>query len=156
MADRRYPPLPMIGVGVVLLSEDLDQVLLIERGAPPARGLWSFPGGLVRTGEPLREACTREALEETGLEVELGDVAKVVERIIPDDRGEVEYHFVIVDFWGRVTGGALAAASDARAAAWTPLARLKQLQTTRGVPEAVERAVRLARGERAGSALFEG
>jgi ADP-ribose pyrophosphatase YjhB (NUDIX family) len=145
-----------VGVGAVLLrsNEGADEVLLIKRAAEPARGLWSFPGGLCRSGETLRQACRREVLEETGLEAELVDLAKVVERIITDDTGRVEYHFVIVDFWGRASGGEPRAASDAEAARWVPLAEIGQLQTTRGVPEAVERAVQLARGEPVGSPLF--
>lgn len=155
MSDRRYPELPMVGVGGVLLSVGLDEVLLIQRAAPPAQGLWSFPGGLVKAGETLRAACVREIEEETGLIADLHDVAKVVERIIPDAAGRTEYHFVIVDFWGLVQGGELAAASDAQDARWTPIERVAARHTTRGVTEAVARAVQLARGEAAGSPFFE-
>jgi 8-oxo-dGTP diphosphatase len=154
-ADRRYPELPMVGVGAVLLSSGLDEVLLIKRAAQPAQGLWSFPGGLVHAGETLRSACAREVEEETGLIADLRDVAKVVERIIPDADNRTEYHFVIVDFWGLVQGGELAAASDAQDARWTPLERVAAWPTTRGVPEAVSRAVQLARGEAVASPLFE-
>ncbi len=154
-ANRRYPELPMLGVGAVLLSGGLDHVLLIKRAAPPAQGLWSFPGGLVHAGETLRSACAREVEEETGLIADLRDVAKVVERIIPDADDRAEYHYVIVDFWGLVQGGELAAASDAADARWTPLERVAAEHTTRGVTEAVSRAVQLARGEAASTPLFE-
>jgi 8-oxo-dGTP diphosphatase len=154
MSGRRYPDRPLVGVGAVLLSPGLDRVLLVQRGAPPARGKWSFPGGLVDAGEGLRRACQRELREETGLEAELQDLAVVVERIIPDERGEVEYHYVIVDFWD-ISAGEPEASSDASAVRWVPVDEVSRLETTRGVPEAIQRALALARGEATGSPLLE-
>ena len=97
---RRYPDRPLIGVGGIVLAPTLDRVLLIRRAAPPAQGLWSIPGGLVQTGEPLDQACQREVQEETGLVVTVprSQVARLAERIIPDTTGAVEYHYLIVDF----------------------------------------------------------
>jgi 8-oxo-dGTP diphosphatase len=154
MSGRRYPDRPLVGVGAVLLSPGLDRVLLVQRGAPPARGKWSFPGGLVNAGEGLRQACQRELQEETGLEADLQDLAVVVERIIPDERGEVEYHYVIVDFWD-ISAGEPEASSDASAVRWVPVDEVSRLETTRGVPEAIQRALALARGEATGSPLLE-
>jgi len=45
------------------------KIVLIERKNPPHG--WALPGGFVDYGEPLAAAARREALEETGLEVEL-------------------------------------------------------------------------------------
>ena len=84
-SSRRYPERPMVGVGGVIVNEQ-RQVLMIQRGSQPGRGRWSFPGGLVEVGEPLREACAREVLEETGLEVVLEDVVKVVEKVERDEQ----------------------------------------------------------------------
>lgn len=146
MSGRRYPERPLVGVGAALFTPDLQRVLLVRRAAPPAQGLWSVPGGLARAGESLPEACRREVLEETGLEPELRDVAKVVERIIPDERGAVEYHFVIVDFWGLCPDRPPRADSDASEARWVPVDRVAELHTTAGLDEGVERALALARG----------
>lgn len=156
---RRYPELPVVGVGAIVLSHDLQRVLLIRRGAEPARGLWSFPGGVVDAGEGLCAACARELAEETGLtadDVTLRDVGHVVERIIPDEHGAVEYHFVILDFWG-VAGPEVevAACSDASEAEWVDIARLDGRQTTRGVPVAVQRALQRARGRPVSGPLLE-
>ena len=65
---------------VVGLVRDADGRLLIQRRPDEAMlgGLWEFPGGKVEPGEPLAEACRREVLEETGLDVEVGrEVARV-------------------------------------------------------------------------------
>ena len=48
-------------------------------------------------------------LEETGLEVEVGPVIEVFDRIMHDDEGRVQYHYVLVDYLCWPVGGTLAA-----------------------------------------------
>ena len=93
---------------------DGDRVLLIKRAREPLKGQWSIPGGAVDLGETLERAVAREVKEETGLDVEVGPVVEVLERIIRDAADRVEYHYVLVDYRCRVKGGALAAASGRR------------------------------------------
>ena len=50
--------------------------------------------------------------EETGLVVDVGPVVEVFDRILLDDDGRVRYHFVLVDYLCRPSGGTLAAGSD--------------------------------------------
>lgn len=85
-------PVPSIGVGGILFN-GRQQVLLIKRNQPPAKGLWSIPGGRLGSGESLVEACRREFYEETGLDVEVNHVVAVVERRLEG------FHYVIIDFW---------------------------------------------------------
>ncbi len=106
-----------MAVGAVVVRA--GDVLLVRRGRPPGRGLWSIPGGAVRLGEPLEAALRRELREETGLEVRPEAVVKVVERILPEG-GRIRYHYVIVDYACTVAGGELRAASDAEEARWVP------------------------------------
>ena len=61
------------GVGGVVMGE--GHVLLIRRGSPPLEGQWSIPGGALECGETLIEGVRRELLEETSVEVRVGEMA---------------------------------------------------------------------------------
>ena len=124
---------PVVGVGAIVF-DDAGRVLLVERGKPPGAGLWSIPGGRLEPRETLAQAVAREVREETGLIVEVGGLACVVERMGDD------YHFVLLDYFARVTGGTLAAASDARAARFVALDEVDALPTTDGLVDVLARA----------------
>lgn len=145
--SRRYPARPLLGVGAVIFHD--HKVLLIERGQEPLKGFWTLPGGLVETGERLESAVRREVLEETGLEIRPLDVAAIFERIMPDEEGRTEFHYVIVDYLCELTGGALHAASDAASAAWVALDRLATLHMAPGTPPVIEKARLMAGAEKA-------
>jgi 8-oxo-dGTP diphosphatase len=125
--------IPVVGVGAIVF-DDAGRVLLIERGKPPSAGLWSVPGGKLERNETLAQAVAREVREETGLVVEVGTLACVLERMAED------YHFVILDYFARVTGGQLAAASDARAARFVDPDELRGLALTEGLADVLARA----------------
>jgi 8-oxo-dGTP diphosphatase len=133
---RDYPAAPIVAVGVIVRHE--NRILLVQRGHEPSRGLWTFPGGAIELGESLHEAVRREALEETGLDVEVEEVATVIDNIVADEAGRVRYHYVIVDFFARPAGGALHSGSDAWQARWFSLAELDGVEMT-------EKAGQLAR-----------
>ncbi len=113
---REYPPVPLIGVGAVIVSEQC--VVLVKRGRPPAMGEWSIPGGLVTVGETLHEAVIRETREETGLVVQVVELVALLERIFPDQHGHVQYHYVIADYLCRVQDGVLQPDTDVIDAVW--------------------------------------
>jgi 8-oxo-dGTP diphosphatase len=113
---REYPKQPLIGVGAIII--DAGKVVLIKRGHPPLEGEWSIAGGVLEVGETMREGVIREAREETSLLVEPLDLLGVYDRVLRDDRGQVLYHYVLIDFLCRRIGGELQAAGDAADAKW--------------------------------------
>jgi ADP-ribose pyrophosphatase YjhB (NUDIX family) len=121
---------PRVGVGVAIV--DRGSLLLVKRGREPGRGLWAVPGGKVRAGERLADAARREVLEETGLEVDIGEVVWVGEHI--DD----DHHLVLVDFVGILLGGELTAADDADDARWVPLDEASDYPLTETMYELVD------------------
>ena len=134
----------MLGVGAIIF--DGDAVLLVERAGDPLKGWWSIPGGLLETGETLEDALCREVREETGLEVQTLSRFEIFERIMRDAEGRAEYHYVLIDYICRVSGGTLRAGDDVSRAEWVPYARLRDYKVTSGTIEVVERAYAHARG----------
>ena len=113
---RTYPTRPFLAVSVAVWRD--KKVLLARRARPPFTAIWSFPGGIVETGERLEEAAAREVREETGLDVEITGAIDRAEVIRRDDAGKVERHYVIIVFAGRYTGGEPVAGDDAEAVRW--------------------------------------
>lgn len=124
---RRYPPAPLVGVGVVVFNVR-GQALLIKRGNPPRAGQWSLPGGLIDLGEKLVDAARREVREECAIEIEIGDFVATFEPIERDAEGRIEYHYVVIDFWASHVSGEPVAQDDAAAAGWVDIAALPSLQ----------------------------
>jgi ADP-ribose pyrophosphatase YjhB (NUDIX family) len=85
------------GVNVVVIRD--NQVLLTLRSDLP---VWCLPGGAIEAGESLVEAAKREALEETGVEVEITGIVGIYSRPYWQNSGNHEVVFV-----GRQTGGVL-------------------------------------------------
>jgi len=113
---RDYPDRPIVGVGAVIVDD--GRALIVQRGGEPLKGHWSIPGGVVELGETLRQAVAREALEETGLVIEVGEVLEVFDSIVPDASGKTQYHYVLVDFLCTVVVGDPRPGSDAADVRW--------------------------------------
>jgi 8-oxo-dGTP diphosphatase len=95
-------------VAFTYISQD-NKVLLLQEGGRLSKGLWCFPGGHVDEGESFEEAAIREAKEESGYQIILGDV--IFKAIIPKkeylgnstDTEEIE----LIIFEGTITGGTM-------------------------------------------------
>ena len=99
MNERRYPQLPIPGVGVIVVG--LKGVLLARRDKDPAKGFWSIPGGGVELGETQESSVIREVEEETGVKCEVLDFVSTADLITTDVSGEIEFHFLLNHFLAR-------------------------------------------------------
>jgi ADP-ribose pyrophosphatase YjhB (NUDIX family) len=106
-----------MGVGAAVVIRDAaGRVLLVRRG--PGHfgvGLWCLPCGYVEWDEDVRAAAAREAFEEAGVAVELGEVVHVA-----TNRHEPERPTVGIWFAARMVDPAAEprAGDDADAAGW--------------------------------------
>ncbi len=116
-------------------------MLLVRRGNEPLKGEWSLPGGAVELGETLEGALLREIREETGLDIDVGPVVEVLDRVRRDADGRIEYHYVIVDYDCRVRGGEVAAGTDAADARWADLVDLESLGVSETAIAVIKKAV---------------
>ena len=142
--SREYPARPIVGVGAVILSGDPAGVVLIKRRYEPLAGRWSLPGGTVEVGETLEAALVRELVEETGLEVAVGPVVEVFDRILRDGEGRVQYHFVLVDYLCRPIGGRLQHGSDVDDVIVADPARLEAYRLTEKALSVIRRGLEMA------------
>jgi ADP-ribose pyrophosphatase YjhB (NUDIX family) len=138
MSSRCYPERPILGIGAIVIES--GRVLLVERGREPLKGYWSLPGGVLEVGETLADGLRREMREETGLEIETLSVVEIFERIMRDASGAAEYHYVLIDYLCRVTGGTLSAGDDVSEARWVERERLEEYRITEGTVPVIEKA----------------
>lgn len=101
-------PVPAVG----LLIEKDDGIVLIRRGSPPHRGDWTLPSGFIEADESAEEAAIREALEETGLHIDIIEMAGV--NSFPEGP---PVSGIMIFFRARAVGGTLQGGDDASEAA---------------------------------------
>lgn len=138
---REYPDRPLVGVGAVIIQD--GRAVVVKRASEPLKGRWSIPGGMLELGETLREGAAREALEETGLKIEVGEVLDVFDAIYLDPTGLTQYHYVLIDFVARPVGGELRAGSDVSEARWASEAELDALGMTENTLKVIRKSFSL-------------
>jgi 8-oxo-dGTP diphosphatase len=124
-------------VGALIFKDDC--ILMAQRGKQPLQGWWSLPGGALEVGERLADAVRREVREETGLEIEPLGVLEIFERIMKDETGAAEYHYVLVDYVCEVVGGTLRPGDDVCAVDWVKKKDLQKLTITEGTLAVIEK-----------------
>jgi ADP-ribose pyrophosphatase YjhB (NUDIX family)/ribosomal protein S18 acetylase RimI-like enzyme len=97
-------PVPAVG----LLIEKDGGLVLIRRSNPPHQGAWALPSGYIEADESAEDAAVREAFEETGLHVELIEMAGV--NSFPEGPPRSG---IMIFFRARARGGELTAGDDA-------------------------------------------
>ena len=93
------------GVRVVIM-DDNHRVLVVCQHHED-KDIWMVPGGGIEEGEDTLQACVREVMEETGLEIEVGDLLWHVEEVSPG-RGQRFVNF----FMGKLVGGDMHLGAD--------------------------------------------
>ena len=147
---REYPRAPIVGVAAVVLRG--KDVLLIRRGREPMLGAWSLPGGALELGETTAEGVEREVFEETGVRVRPVEIVVTLDRIVRDDSGRVQFHYVLVEWLcvAESDGSDLICGDDAAEARWIDRSRISSEEYDLGAStvDVIERALKLA--EKAG------
>ena len=143
-SGREYPARPIVGVGGVVFID--GRVLLVKRRFEPLAGRWSLPGGALEVGETLAEGLAREMKEETGLDVDVGPVVDVFDRITRDGQGRARFHYVLIDYLCTARAGAAVAGSDVAEVALAGPGDLDRFDLTPKTIEVIGRARALSAG----------
>lgn len=134
---RKYPIRPHVGVGVLLVRD--NHLLLVKRKYNPDAGYWSIPGGHLDLGEKVEAAAEREAFEETGFKVKVSRLAGIIDKIMYDNEGKIEYHYVLINYFVEQIEGDKnqppKAADDALKALFVPFNQLKTYKLTESLIE---------------------
>jgi mutator protein MutT len=125
---REYPEQPLVAVSAVIRKN--NSLLLVKREYEPAKGRWSIPGGLVDLGEKVRDAIVREVEEETGLNIEVGNLIDVIDNIEYDKRDTLRFHYIIISFLVEPLGGRLRGSKEASEVKWFTFKEVEHLQIT--------------------------
>ena len=129
---KRYPVpnliAPKAAVGAVVVEK--GKVLLVKRKYPPKKGKWAIPGGSVNLGESLQAAAEREIREETGLIIHAREPVHTFDLIERDSKGDVVFHYVIVDLRAEFVSGDLHPADDVSDAGWFGPEEINDLDTS--------------------------
>jgi ADP-ribose pyrophosphatase YjhB (NUDIX family) len=132
----------VLAAAAVVVRRD-GRVLLIQRGRPPYRGVWTLPGGRVEAGEDGAAAAAREVREETGLEIR---VIAFLETVVLDGPPRFAIHEFLAE--PATDPDAIAAADDAAQARWVSRGEMDALGVNVEALGVVDRAIAARRAER--------
>jgi len=90
-----------------VITDGHDRALLVRRAD---NGRWEPPGGVLELGETIEDGLRREVREETGLDVEPGQLTGVYKNMA---RG-----VIALVFRARITGGELAGGDETTGFRW--------------------------------------
>ena len=106
----------------LVVMDDQQRVLLVQRSVDPKKGFWCLPGGFIELGESPENAALRELYEETGL---TGKIHKLLGVMINHNR---QYDTVLlVGYLVTHYSGNLIAGDDAADAAYFSTAHLPEI-----------------------------
>lgn len=129
---ERFLPTHIVSAGAIVLN-DRDEVLLVKDVRKDA---WTFPGGIIEEGEGVLDGVKREVLEETGIQVEVGELFCVTSDTCkyPGYNGvKVVPTKVMLDFVCRAVSGTPRPSEENSQTAWFPLDQARALITAPAV-----------------------
>ncbi len=132
MADKTLPVHSVCAAGVV--RNDKGEVLMIKN----VRRGWEFPGGIIEAGENLIDGLKREIAEETGTDVEVGELFCVSSNTChyPGYNGvKVIPEKVIFDFICTYKGGELTSSDENTETVFVPESEALSMITDPGYIE---------------------
>jgi ADP-ribose pyrophosphatase YjhB (NUDIX family) len=112
-------PIPAVAM---LVTGELDQVMLVRRTVPPEIGHWCLPGGFIEMGETPKQAVHRELMEETKLQCtidRLFDVGTVINGYYGD--------VIVLAYVITITGGDSIPGDDVDQIGYFPVTGLPRL-----------------------------
>lgn len=124
-----YPPTFVCVDAAVIQS---GNILLVQRGAMPGKGLWALPGGFLDQGERIQDAIFRELKEETAIDVPLKVLKGSLKHIrVFDDpnrslRGRTITHCGLIELENAIKLPKIKGGDDAAKAKWWPLNRVTE------------------------------
>lgn len=129
-----------IGSCAVIFDETRTKVLLTQRAD---NGLWCLPGGKMESGESIEECCTREVVEETGLEVRTERLIGVYSNqdllvVYPDGN---KTQIIVLSFEASITGGSLGLSDETTDFGYFSLDEIKSMPMHGRHKERVEDAL---------------
>ncbi len=112
---------PRVGVGVVIERD--DELLLLRRRNVHGEGTWSSPGGHLELGERPAACAVREAAEEPGLVLDGVTFIGVTNDVFEDERHYVTLWFAATGFTGEAV---IVAEYEMSELGWFPRDRLPE------------------------------
>jgi 8-oxo-dGTP diphosphatase len=132
------PTHPQLAVSAAIFRD--GKILLVRRARSPAKGVYSLPGGRVEFGETLHAALHREVDEETGLRIEIVDLAGWRE-VVPGTGGGG--HYLILSFAARWNFGEPVLNDELDDFRWLAPDALDDLAVTAGLQDIIQSARRV-------------
>ncbi len=109
-------PVHIVAVGGLIENEE-GKVLMVKS---PDRG-WEIPGGQVEAEETLTDALKREVKEETGIDIEVGDLkaihSNIAKRVQPDGVSPIG-SIISFGFTGKAVSGEITTSNESLEVNW--------------------------------------
>jgi 8-oxo-dGTP diphosphatase len=135
------PTHPQLAVSAAIFRD--GKILLVRRARSPGKGLYSLPGGRVEFGESLHAALHREVDEETGLKIEIVELAGWRE-VLPGTGGGGG-HYLILSFAARWIAREPELNDEHDDFKWLAPEAVGDLRVTEGLSDVIRSARRLLR-----------